>query len=384
MGLFVVYAYLISISMLVYAQEATFVPLYLDYLEESALAVWCENIIGIHVDLPSLSIQRVHLDVLYDTKKLSLQKVLQPYKDWRVVSRESNTWLVYTQDFMTGLLDEKLYVSMVMVPNTTIDADLDTARLQLADTSRFILANGEELPIVWDAIDVWFTIVKSCNPDTQPPKVSIISPKDTTDISSDSVISFSIQDDETWIDWSSLIIDIDWLRYISWDSTVFISWDIITITPLLPLSPGKTVTLDIRVSDNETFPSANTAIFVTDLSIQQETLVCEQLWCNVPMWRPLDAKECVQLQKMYIYWDIVVKKTLDWLKQDYWWACSFDWLDDLADRYPLWDQTVSKKNQQVYLDVFSMTWWLLFLIVFFLKLYYVKQTRKYKKKLRDM
>ncbi len=365
-------------------QDITFSPLYPDYTDSYVLPAWCEILVDVDIDVWDNKISEVRSTIWYDRDDLTFARILQKTKSSKVRHRDDVDGIVYTQKASSGETLKHVSFSLVFVSalQEEQEKNKETMLSLVWEKSYLMTIDGDSIPLEWEDVSLEFAYVPTCTPDTIDPRIELLTPSEDEIVPVNQAISLRVQDFESGIDWDSLVIQLDWLRYQSWDDNVTIKNGIVHIDPLLDYARGTSVQLKVTVSDLEQFPWVNTITRAFEFTTNTDTPMCQEMWCSVSLGRKLSEKECVQLQKLYVVWDETSKRTLQNLVDDLQFSCSFANLDEIQK----WFDRASTKDtqprvQKQAINILSLAWWVLFAIVFFLKLYYIKQTRKYKKKL---
>lgn len=101
--------------------------------------------------------------------------------------------------------------------------------------------------------------VEECDPDTVAPTVTLLSPdNDAEGVPIDTAIRLRVTDAGVGVDWSSVEVLVDSLRYVIGDDAVRKEKDVVTITPLLPLPYGTGISIRATVHDKQKYPKPNT------------------------------------------------------------------------------------------------------------------------------
>ena len=259
--------------------------------------------------------------------------------------------------------------------------------LAIRKPSYVIDTNNKEI-LVFSEQKLFFEKVPECEPDTLPPTITLVKPKNTsTLLGLDSYFVFSFKDEKKWIDPESLSITFDGVVY-TWSDTAFV-WkeNQLYFYPQKRLSIGKSLDLTISISDKQKYWWPNTSKKTFSFTTYSWIVFENQL--TPSMYRNLAEKaqkiyatpeECLALN---LLWSNVISTQfpfddIESLSKKI--NCSFD---TKKIRNALENNKKSLKST-VFLSVFSILWWILFGITFLLKLHYFISYKKQKKIVKSL
>lgn len=234
-----------------------------------------------------------------------------------------------------------------------------------------------------------FAKVPECEPDIIPPSINLIYPKDTTQrIMLDQYFIFDIKDIGKWVDKNNVIVSFDKDQYTYGSDNLKWNGNYLTFYPGKWIPINKKIDLKISVTDKQSYGWANT----TDTTYVFQSATGMLLNKNISpmMFRQIvqeagkisaSTGECLLLANFYGTSAIKYQQHIKSIIQKLW--CDLTSLDPaLLASGDISSIDTSSDDHHKKVSVFATIWWLLFFVVFGLKIHYLFAYKKHKKNSR--
>lgn len=391
---------LLSVSLLaivwpIYASEVLIKPNFFDPRFEPAdkLHAGCENSIDVNLYQIIGTIKDLKLELEYDADDMEIISLTPINGDsinsdftmeyWKIIYRRDN--------FKSNNLFRLSFKS---------NADITWSVLKILGTSYLINETNNKIWL-WKEVDLEFASVSECNPDTAPPWVKLIQPRNIQDpIPQDMFFVRDIRPlwkNEKWVDKASVVIDLNWTIY-SWASNYLKrSWSYLSFYPAEWLPVNWKVSIKVYVQDKQVYwwPNKTEKIF----TFKTSTGLTFRDYISPNKFRSLvyqtqenigwDA-DCDISRRLYMKSDSSLKSRFKSILTKLWCAMPSD---NEIELY-MENSMLTKKDAQVsdalenmspwgknvFISVFAAIWRILFSVTLFLKVNYLIWYRFHKKK----
>ena len=321
---------------------------------------WCENQMDVNFHLDNLKINWVSAILNYDPNAVEILRVLA---DWEL---ENN--LTYTVE------SDKIILNKLKSEGNWSDNIGFNIFFKVKDYVEFSLFSFAEWSYVldskWNMISVeWtyefqFAEVPECDPDIVAPNVQLLFPSANTwdFVALDTYFQFEISDLWKWINEDSIKFVIDGINYNLSTIEHEWSWNILTIYPEFWMPFNTWFSLEIIVSDRQVYGKPNITDKIFEFHTSEELYLLNEI-------DPVEFRKIVNMEKYY-----------QWTEQEcnllsYFYANSDaedqELLQSINNRLNCGDFEIIENISDVeeseeVLDnkysVFSMIWWILFVL----------------------
>lgn len=232
-----------------------------------------------------------------------------------------------------------------------------------------------------------FAKVPECEPDIIPPSINLIYPKDTTQrITLDQYFIFDIKDIGKWVDKNNVIVSFDKEQYTYGSDNLKWNGNYLTFYPGKWIPINKKIDLKISATDKQSYWGANTTD--TTYAFQSATGMLLNKNISPMMFRQIvqeagkisaSTDECILLADFYGNSAVKYQQIIKSMIQKLW--CDLASLEPalLASGDISSTDASSSDNHRKKVSVFATIWWLLFFVVFGLKIHYLFAYKKHKK-----
>jgi len=344
----------------------------------------CINSSKVYLQLDKPNFDNIHLNLWYNPDEIQILRIIPNSSLSNNYSMEYNK-VVFDVSNDQGLSSNKVELFEIYFKNSE---NVNHLKLDVLNWS-YSFVKWENKVQLSQSFNLDFEDVPECNPDIIPPILSLISPDNVNDrLSMDQYFVFDIKDIWKWVDTNSLIIKFDGETYSATDyDNVKWNGNYLVFYPKEWLPINKNLNLEIVISDKQIYWWANTTkrifSFRTNNEISLQNDMDPNTFRKMAKWAEKiygSLTECQVLQGFYsnpsLSYKNELKSVLDKL------MCSVQQSTtnqlDIDQNHAVAPDKADNGNIK-YVSVFAAIWWLLFVIVFVLKLHYMASYRKHKK-----
>ena len=320
----------------------------------------CENQIDVVFQLNNSKINGVNAVLEYDSDDVEVLKVLAVWE------RENN--LSYTVE-KDRIVFSKLKTDWEGLDSVTFSVffkvwtDLQESSFSFAKWSYVIDSKWNMVELEWN-YDFQFTEVPECDPDIVAPSVELLFPSTESweFVALDTYFQFEVDDQGKWVNTDSIKFTINSLEY-SINSIEHERKDkILTIYPDVWMPFNTWFSVEISVSDKQSYWKANTTTKVYDFQTSDELKFLNDI-------NPVDFRKIVNMEK-YLKWTVdeceFLSKIYSQYYEEYWdeiksvnnklWCEDLVLLEDFEEENVVIVDTETNSK----FSVFAMLWWILF------------------------
>ncbi len=380
--IFLSLACIISFLWITSAVQISIDPVFSDTRFEPAdkLHAGCIDTTTVSLKTAKDNINSLRFIISYEPEKIQILdiKAASGYKDILDTTIEYDKIVVTLLDAnIPNSATTKLF-SLSFKSNENITGSI----LSIHKPSYVMTKSSTKIPVFVDQ-KLSFAAVPECEPDTIPPTITLMKPKDTTTpLALDSYFIFDIKDIGKGVSKQSLRVHFNGKTYSGADPVFSWQDNYLAFLPNEWIPIGTAVNLTITIGDLQSYGWANTTkktfTFTTATGISFEHTFTPSMFRNV--LGKMDAiyatqKECELLSWLIISSNFTDTSILD-LSKKIW--CSINNVATLQKEEP------TKPKSLLFISVFTLTGWVLFFITFLLKIHYLVSYRKHKKKAKSL
>lgn len=326
----------------------------------------CQNSIDFVFELSGQNIEAINAVLWYDKDSVKILSIDVEDKDKynlsNIIEWDRITFNKLKSEEKTNKIVFKLKFEVFeWVENTTFD---------IVDGSYMLWSNGNSFDLK-SSNNYQFQSVLECNPDIDPPRVEIVSPDIDEFVPLDTYFQFNVFDDGKWINKSSIEFILGETSYSL--SDIQHEWDgeILTLYPDQWLPVDEEILIELVVADKQVYGKAN----ITSQKYKIKTSSWLTLMNNID---PIEYRKLINKAKYYKW----TKGECEVLQNYYWEDETLDW-DIISINKKLECSKLIKKEKLEIEDeviqsvddtnntisVFSVLWWILFVLFVFINLF---------------
>lgn len=364
--------------------KVTFQPLYSDARFQPAdqLHAGCTNSADIFFSPQGQKITKFTMVLYYNPETLEILRILPTGNNGTSSSKiEYNKIILEVQNpTFTSSTETKsffqLYFKSDVVGKETI----------ILGTGSEAITASKSYPLQW-TFNLNFAQVPECEPDIIPPSINLIYPKDTQQkITLDQYFIFDIKDIGKGIDKTSIMINFDGEKYFYGSENFKWNGNYLTFYPSTWIPIDENMDLKILITDQQSYGWANKTESMYNFQTATGMLLNKQV--TPMMFRRIAQEaekisasmdECTLLADFYDTSEVRYQKKLASIIQKVW--CDLATLDTslLESEDNISPDINTQQKQYRNISVFATLGWILFFIVFTLKIHYILAYRKHKK-----
>jgi len=363
--------------------KVTFQPLYSDVRFQPAdkLHAGCANSADILFSPQGQKITKFTLVLYYNPENIEIIRILPNNTNGIASSKIEYNKIILEVDkpIFTSSTETKSFFQLYFK-----SAIVGKEIMVLGTWSEAITAN-KTYPLA-GAFDLNFEKVPECEPDIIPPSINLIYPKDTQQrITLDQYFIFDIKDIGKWINKNSVIVNFGWSQYFYGSENLKRNGNYLTFYPKDRLPINKPIDLNILITDQQSYWWANKTESIYNFKTATGMILNKNI--TPIIFRRLaqeadkisaSVDECELLADFYTTSDIKYQKELKSILQKV--GCNLSSIDTslLENETAIVPEMNTQQKQYRNISVFATLGWILFFIVFTLKIHYLLAYRKHK------
>lgn len=363
--------------------KVTFQPLYSDVRFQPAdqLHAGCSNSADVLFSPQGQKITKFRLVLYYNPESLEILRILPTVDNNTATSKIEYDKIILevTSPKFDSSTATKSFFQIYFKSET---ASKQTIRLWTGSRSE----TATKTYNLTDTFTLDFAEVPECEPDIIPPSINLIHPKSTEErITLDQHFIFDIKDIGKGVDKNSVMISFDGQQYFQWADNLKWNGNYLTFYPGTWIPIDKSMDLKIMITDNQSYGWANKTESI--YTFQSATGMALNKEIGPMMFRRIAQEaeqigasidECELLANLYTKADLGYQKGLKSIIQKL--GCSLTSLDtSLLEANEEDEETNTEQQPHRNISVFGTLGWILFFIVFALKMYYLLSYKKHKK-----
>lgn len=363
--------------------KITFQPLYSEARFQPAdqLHAGCTNSADILFAPQGQKITKFTLVLYYQPETLEILRIIPTINDGSATSKIEYNKLILevTNPKFDSLTATKSFFQIYFKNSVAGKETITLWTGSLAETTSKIYP-------LQSTFDLNFAEVPECEPDIIPPSLNLIFPKDTDKrISLDQYFIFDIKDIGKGVDRTSVVVNFDGEQYFYGSENLKWNGNYLTFYPGKWIPINTHMDLNILITDKQSYGWPNTTeskySFISATGMVLSKPISPMMFRNIAQEAEkisASTDECTLLATLYTTSDLAHQGELKSIIQKVW--CDLSALDTSLLQVAEEAAEINQEQSQYRnLSVFATLWWILFLIVFTLKLHYIAAYKKHKR-----